>query len=53
MPLENKLGINDSTPRDEYRKLMDKQKNKYFGYFGAFNLIFIIYVLIIQIVRVV
>lgn len=51
--LENKLGINDTTPRDDYRKLIDKEKNKYFGTFGAFNLIFIIYILVIQIIRVV
>ena len=50
--LEKKLGINDTTPRDEYRKIMDKEKNKYFGYFGAFNLIFVVYVIIVQIVRV-
>lgn len=50
--LENRLGINDTTPRDEYRKLIDKEKNKYFGVFGAFNLIFIIYIFVIQIIRV-
>ena len=51
--LEKKLGINDTTPREEYRKAIDKEKNKYFGCFGAFNLIFIVYILVVQIVRVV